>query len=225
MIKTFDKKWEMVFNDIISYKGQNLKNTDLNDRLNIIYNLLENEYIPDDIMDVCTYKVKTYYNLHKDSINNLLEISKKLNYSSRGIYLWNYKNNLKPILFNFDKDSIKSVVREVKDETTFKILNKEEKNEIIINKTINVIENNNIKFEENEKILWINKTYEADVYNLFLKENIQNEKNIGIANVSTLQTSKLLRIAFKNTNASTLLKFKCKYNENFKKWTPLIQIQ
>lgn len=227
MIKTFDKKWEMVFNDIISYKGEHLKNTDLSNRLNIIYNLLENEYTKDDVIDVCSYKVKLYYNLHKDSINNLLELSQKLNYTSRGIYLWNYKTNLKPILFNFNEDSIKSVVREVKDETNFKVLHNDiNKSECKLNNEIlKFVDNTTIEINENEKILWINKTSEADVYNLFLKENIQNEKSIGIANVSTLTTSKLLRIAFKNTNASTLLKFKCKYNENFKKWTPIIQIQ
>ena len=226
MIKTFDKKWVMVFNDIISYKGEHLKNTDLSNRLKIIYNLLENDYTRDDVIDVCTYKVKVYYNLHKDSINNLLELSKNLDYTSRGIYLWNFKSNLKPILFNFNEESIKSVIREVKDETNFKVLNN---NDFIESKIIkndnNIIENKTIEVLENEKILWINKTSEADVYNLFLKENVQNEKSIGIANVSTLTTSKLLRIAFKNTNASTLLKFKCKYNEDFKKWTPIIQLE
>lgn len=226
MIKTFDKKWVMVFNDIISYKGEHLKNTDLSNRLKIIYNLLENDYIRDDVIDVCTYKVKVYYNLHKDSINNLLELSKKLDYTSRGIYLWNFKSNLKPILFNFNEESIKSVIREVKDETNFKVLNNNDFIESKITKNDNnIIENKTIEVLENEKILWINKTSEADVYNLFLKENIQNEKSIGIANVSTLRTSKLLRIAFKNTNASTLLKFKCKYNEDFKKWTPIIQLE
>ena len=49
MIKTFDKKWIMVFNDIISYKGEHLKNIDLSCRLKIIYNLLENEYIIFDL--------------------------------------------------------------------------------------------------------------------------------------------------------------------------------
>ena len=226
MIKTFDKKWVMVFNDIISYKGEHLKNIDLSNRLKIIYNLLENDYTRDDVIDVCTYKVKVYYNLHKDSINNLLELSKKLDYTSRGIYLWNFKSNLKPILFNFNEESIKSVIREVKDETNFKVLNTNDFIECkISNNNNNIIENKTIEVLENEKILWINKTSEADVYNLFLKENIQNEKSIGIANVSTLRTSKLLRIAFKNTNASTLLKFKCKYNEDFKKWTPIIQLE
>lgn len=226
MIKTFDKKWVMVFNDIISYKGEHLKNIDLSNRLKIIYNLLENDYTRDDVIDVCTYKVKVYYNLHKDSINNLLELSKKLDYTSRGIYLWNFKSNLKPILFNFNEESIKSVIREVKDETNFKVLNTNDFIECkISNNNNNIIENKTIEVLENEKILWINKTSEADVYNLFLKENVQNEKSIGIANVSTLTTSKLLRIAFKNTNASTLLKFKCKYNEDFKKWTPIIQLE
>lgn len=225
MIKTFDKKWEMVFNDIISYKGQHLKNVDLSNRLKMIYNLLENDYTKDDVIDVCTYKVKVYYNLHKDSIDNLLELSKKLDYTSRGIYLWNYKSNLKPILFNFNEESIKSVIREVKDETNFKVLNNDDLVESKHMNNDNIIENKTIDISENEKILWLNKTSEADVYNLFLKENIQNEKSIGIANVSTLTTSKLLRIAFKNTNASTLLKFKCKYNEDFKKWTPIIQLQ
>lgn len=225
MIKTFDKKWEMVFNDIISYKGQHLKNVDLSNRLKMIYNLLENDYTKDDVIDVCTYKVKIYYNLHKDSIDNLLELSKKLHYTSRGIYLWNYKSNLKPILFNFNEESIKSVIREVKDETNFKVLNNDDLVESKHINNANIIENKTIDILENEKILWLNKTSEADVYNLFLKENIQNEKSIGIANVSTLTTSKLLRIAFKNTNASTLLKFKCKYNEDFKKWTPIVQLQ
>lgn len=226
MIKTFDKKWVMVFNDIISYKGDHLKNIDLSNRLKIIYNLLENDYTKDDVIDVCTYKVKVYYNLHKDSINNLLELSKKLDYTSRGIYLWNFKSNLKPILFNFNEESIKSVIREVKDETNFKVLNTNDFIECkISNNNNNINENKTIEVLENEKILWINKTSEADVYNLFLKENVQNEKSIGIANVSTLTTSKLLRIAFKNTNASTLLKFKCKYNEDFKKWTPIIQLE
>jgi hypothetical protein len=226
MIKTNSKKWELVFNDIISYKGQHLKTKKLSERLEIIYNLLATEHTPDSTIDVCTYKVKTYYNLHKDSITNLLELSKKLNYTSRGIYLWNDKINYKPILYNFNEENIKSVVREVKDETTFKIL--EESTNIIKNNTNNLTNINEIKenntIENDEKILWINKTSEADVYNLYLKENI-NEKSIGIANVSTLVTSKLLRLAFKNTNASTLLKFKCKYNDIFKKWTPLNQVQ
>ena len=64
---------------------------------------------------MCEYKIKTYCYLNKDSINELIDISKKLNYSSRGIYIWNYNMNHKPILYNFNDENIISVVRNIKD--------------------------------------------------------------------------------------------------------------
>tara|TARA_Y100000389_G_scaffold24262_1_gene20930 strand:+ start:3585 stop:4619 length:1035 start_codon:yes stop_codon:yes gene_type:complete len=222
MIKTYDNKWLFVINDIIGYKGVHLKKKNLESRLEILYNLLENEYTPDKLIDVCTYKIKTYYHLNKNSIEELINISKKINYSSRGIYLWNYNLNYKPILYNFNEDNIINVVRKIKDETKFKTLdslyiNKTEEN----NNENNIIMESSNNLEEDEKILWVSKTADPDVYNLFLKETQSNEKNIGIANVSSLETSKMLRLAFKNKNASTLIKYKCKFNNKFNKWKPL----
>lgn len=223
MIKTKDNKWEFIFNDIIVYKGTHLNNINLDKRLEIIYNLLENEYIPDDILDVCTYKVKNYYYLNKNTFKNLLDLSNTLNYTSRGIYLWNYNINYKPILHNFNENNIVSVVREVKDVTKFKVLENDKnivqenittKNEITKDKETNIL--------DNENILWICKSTEADVYYLY-KDNTKSNY-IGIANVSKLSTSKLLRLAFKNKNVSTIIKFKCEYNNIFNKWTPICEI-
>ena len=239
MIKTYDNKWIFAINDIISYKGTHLKKQTLENRLEIIYNLLENEYTEDEYIDVCKFKIKTYYYIDKNSINELIKISNKINYSSRGIYLWNYNLSYKPILYNFNENNIKDVVRKIKDETKFKTLESIDNNIENNNDNYNVNDNNydnnydknndndnkdKDNLEEDEKILWISKTSEPDVYNLFLKENIQNEKSIGIANVSSLATSKMLRLAFKDKNASTLIKYKCKLNNKFQKWTPLYAI-
>ena len=211
-----------------SYKGEHLKKKNLEVRLEILYNLLENEYIPDELVDVCNYKIKTYYHLNKNNIEKLINISKKINYSSRGIYLWNYNLNYKPILYNFNEENIINVIRKIKDETKFKTLddttisntdnNDNNKNNDNNNEKV-IIDNN--KLEEDEIILWISKTVDPDVYNLYLKETLLNEKSIGIANVSSLETSKMLRLAFKNKNVSTLIKFKCKFNKHFNKWKPL----
>ena len=228
MIKSYDNKWIFAINDIISYKGMYLKKKNLEDRLNIIYNLLENEYNRDEYIDVCDYKVKTYCHLNKDSINELIDISKKLNYSSRGIYIWNYNINYKPILYNFNDDNIKSVVRNIKDETKFKtlenknidIINNENGNDLVketSNKEFN--KEFNKELNDNEKIYWISKTTEPDVYNLHSKESL-NDKPFGIACINNLDKSKMLRLAFKNKNASTLIKFKCIYNTKFNKWVP-----
>jgi hypothetical protein len=222
MIKTYDNKWIFMINDIISYKGNYLKNIKLNERLEIIYNLLDKEYNKNSCIDVCEYQIKKYYYINNNSINELIDFSKKLNYSSRGIYLWNYNLYYKPLLYNFNEDNIVSVVRKIKDETKFKVLDKNETN----NKKTEIIEEimvseNSESLNSDEKILWISKTSEPDVYKLYLKENINNEKEYGIANVSSLSTSKMLRLAFKNKNVSTLIKFKCKYNTYFNKWTPI----
>ena len=223
MIKTYDNKWIFAINDIISYKGTHLKKKNLEERLDIIYNLLENEYYKDENIDVCEYKIKTYCYLNKDSINELIDISKKLNYSSRGIYIWNYNMNHKPILYNFNDENIISVVRNIKDETKFKTLentknietNKGDiKEDILIKEDISEKE-----LKENEKIYWISKTTEPDVYNLHNKESL-NEKAVVIACVNNLAKSKMLRLAFKNKNASTLIKFKCIFDQKFNKWTP-----
>ena len=82
MVKTFDNKWIFIINDIIAYEGNKLDNMILPERLKLIYNILNDKYTQDDICDVCTYKVKNYYYLSKKSINELMDLSKKLNYSS-----------------------------------------------------------------------------------------------------------------------------------------------
>ena len=223
MIKTKDNKWEFIFNDIIVYKGAHLNNIKLDKRLEIIYNLLENEYIPDDILDVYTYKVKNYYYLNKNTFKNLLDLSNTLNYTSRGIYLWNYNINYKPILHNFNENNIVSVVREVKDVTKFKVL-ENDKNVVHENITtkIDITNDKETNILDNENILWICKSTEADVYYLY-KDNTK-ANYIGIANVSKLSTSKMLRLAFKNKNVSTIIKFKCEYNNIFNKWTPVCEL-
>jgi hypothetical protein len=131
--------------------------------------------------------------------------------------------NHKPILYNFNDENIISVVRNIKDETKFKTLentknietNKGDiKEDILIKEDISEKE-----LKENEKIYWISKTTEPDVYNLHNKESL-NEKAVGIACVNNLAKSKMLRLAFKNKNASTLIKFKCIFDQKFNKWTP-----
>lgn len=76
MIKTYDNKWIFMINDIISYKGNYLKNIKLNERLEIIYNLLDKEYNKNSCIDVCEYQIKKYYYINNNSINELIDFSK-----------------------------------------------------------------------------------------------------------------------------------------------------
>ena len=217
-----DGKWIFLMNDIIVYEGKHLKSVLLPDRLKILYNILENQYTPDKIIDVCEFKVKTFYYPFKESIDAMIKLSKELNYTSRGIYLWSYDLKYKPKLHNFNEDNIISVVRKVKDETEFQIKNKSSSdNEIDENIISNIIINNDDNNKNEEKLLWMTQTDYPDVYNLYDNENILISKKIGIALIPNLITSKMIRLSFKNKNSVTLIKVKCLYNIRFNKWYPI----
>jgi len=227
MVKKNDGKWTFLINDIIVYKGNYLENSILPDRLKLLYDLIENCYTPDSTMDVCDFKVKNYYYLYKESINELIELSKKLNYTCRGIYIWSYNLKHKPKLYNFDESTIINVVRQIKDDTTFKTLDETDTSIVSdIPKIPDVPEEtqNNITEilnDEKERILWVMKTSEPDIYKLYDNENIGNSISIGIALIPTMSISKMMRNTFKNCNVVTVAKYKCVYNEKFNKWTPV----
>jgi hypothetical protein len=229
MIKCQDGKWTFLMNDLIGYEGKHLLKTMLPDRLKILYDILETKYTPDKIIDVCQYKIKTYYNIFQESIKELIELSTKLNYTCRGIYMWSYDLRYKPKLYNFNEENIVSVVRKVKDETEFqtkKITSLTESSDILSTKSYHITSDNSqitlINFNKDDaKDLWITHTDYADVYNLYDNENILISKKIGTALIPDLNTSKMIRIAFKNRNAACQMKVKCLYNEKFNKWYPI----
>ena len=230
MIKTTENKWVFIINDIIAYEGKKMDNVILPERLKIVYNILETKYTPDDVCDVCSYKVKNYYYLSKKSLNELLTISKDLNYTCRGIYFSSYYIKHKPKLFNFNEDIIVAVQKKVKDITEFKELTKTSLNtQSSLNQSQTIISTSNImpmepKKNEDYKELWISKTDDPDIYNIYDNHNILTSNKIGIAFVGTLQESIKIRNIFKDKSTTITLKFKCIYNEKFKKYKPIEQI-
>jgi hypothetical protein len=219
MVKCKDNRWTFLINDIICYEGIYLNKKILPERLKIIYNLLEYQYTQDETMDLCNYKVKSYFNMYKESIENIMELSNKLNYTCRGIYIWPYDIKYKPKLYNFDETSVINVVRKTKDITEFKSM---ETDKTVANTDIAKVETEIVNVLNNEeKILYIVKTIEPDIYNVYDNEDVLNKPKIGIALVQTLSDSKLLRNEFRDKNAITNIKFVCVFVEKFKKWRAL----
>ena len=221
MVKCKDNSWTFLINDIICYEGIYLNRKILPERLKIVYNMLEHQYTPDETMDVCNFKVKSYFNMYKESIENIMELSNKLNYTCRGIYIWPYDIKYKPKLYNFDETSVINVVRKTKDITEFKSMETDKPMaKVDIAKVETETEIINVLNNE-EKILYIVKTIEPDIYNVYDNEDVLNKPKIGIALVQTLSDSKLLRNEFRDKNAITNIKFVCVFVEKFKKWRAL----
>lgn len=235
MVKCNDGKWIFLFNDIIAYEGQHLNNMILPDRLKILYNLLDKQYTPDEVIDVCEYKIKSYYTACKESVDALIKMSHELNYTCRGIYIWSNDLRHKNKLYNFNDDNIINVVRKVKDETefqSFESVKSQQPNASSISGLNDVsqvatpstalLKSTTIAMDEGnmEKILWISQTDYPDVYNLYASDNLTSEKH-GIALIPNLITSKMIRLAFKNKNAATMIKSSCRFDTKFNKWYPI----
>jgi hypothetical protein len=229
MVKCKDNTWTFLINDMICYEGIYLNRKSLPERLKLIYNMIDKQYTPDSTIDVCNFKIKTYYYLYRNSIKCLIDMSKELNYTCRGIYFWSHDLRHKPKLYNFDETTIKNVIRKTKDKTEFQTLtdklssDEEEigKNNIIITEQQ---EQKAFEINDGEKLMYLVKTNEPDIYKIFETENILNTKSIGIALVQSLITSRMLRNAFRDKNVTAFIKFKCIYNNKFEKWQPIEQI-
>ena len=72
--------------------------------------------------------------------------------------------------------------------------------------------------------LWISKTDEPDIYNIYDNHNILTSNKLGIAFIASIQDSIKMRNVFKDKSTTITIKFKCNYNEKFKKYQPIEQI-
>lgn len=235
MVKTKDSKWIFIINDIIAFEGKKLDTLILPKRLELIYNLLDTKYTEDKVCDICSYKVKSYYYISKKSLDELLEQSKKLNYTSRGLYFYSYYLKHKPKLLNFDDKVIVDVKKKIKDITEFKsqveLIPSTITSNFILTSNIEVpqipsssvpqvpssINDKNDKYKE----LWVAKTDDADIYYLYDNYNVITSNKIGVALVPTIRDSIRLRNHFKDKNLTYTIKYKCLYNEKFNKYQPI----
>jgi hypothetical protein len=258
MVKCKDNTWSFLINDIICYEGTYLNKKMLPERLKIIYNMLETQYTPDETIDVCNYKVKRYFNMYKEAIETIMELSSNLNYTCRGIYICPYDIKYKPKLYNFDESSVINVVRKTKDITEFnsgtvatpatpatQAAQSQAAPQAAAQAAAQAVAPQAVAASQashavavaparvalvptvpttEEKILYIVKTNEPDIYNVYDNEDVLNKPSIGIALVQTLSDSKLLRNSFRDKNAITNIKFACVYVDKFKKWRAVRQV-
>jgi len=218
--------WIFLVNDVIAYCGKSLTNVQLPKRIEYAYDMFHNKYKPDPLFDVCTFSIKKYVAPTKEAVDGLVELSKILPYTNRGIYLWSHNSRIKPKLYNFDDGLIKSVYRKVKDCPDFRDRSETkpeiQPEEIIpVSTPITPSIKQAIKEEitENEKVLWLRKTENPDIYDIYTTQ--QCSEKLGIAYVQTLMMSKRLRAVFKDQTVAVSIPYVCTYSNHFEKWTPL----
>jgi len=236
MVKDEKGQWIFLINDLIGYQNRFLDNEALPVRIGKAYHLFKNDHHPDALMDVCQFHIKKMLPAIQSNWQELLKLNEELSYTNRGIYLWPFYLKYKPKLINFDDSLIKKVIRKVKDDPTFRESIPSQPESDLFPKSSSFglqgsseglqgsseqtpVTNVPMKSEEGERILYLRKTENPDVYMLFEEE--QAKTKMGIAHIPTLAQSKQIRMVFKDLNVVTSVPYHCVFNNPFQKWTPI----
>ena len=196
-----DKKqhWFLLIGDIYQYIGKSLKKQNIINRINIMYEMLENNYTDDQYTELCPLQIKGYFE-YKELKHLKENIIPKLSYNIRGFYYVPIDTRHAKVLQLFDrkqnqeKQQIKSLPKKEK------IIKKSNKSEINTDK--------NISFQ-------FVKTLKPDIYDLYVQDGDDKVK-IGIPNIPNMKVSKLVR------NLIKVNEMECYIECSFKdlKWIP-----
>ena len=119
LLRDNNDNWTLLLGDIYYYNGKIMKNTNIVDRINIIHNLLEQEYNYDSFSDICPIQVKKYFDF-KDTDTIFKDFIPNLNYDTRGFYFVPIKASYSRILYLFKEGDLE-IKKEKKNTLNFQI--------------------------------------------------------------------------------------------------------
>mgnify|MGYP001225824802 CR=1 FL=1 len=203
LLRDKDNNWLYIINNLVLYKKILMKDRHINQKIDIIYDILSNKYIRDDNLEICPLFVKRLFSNHELEYMIKTYIP-SLNYNCRGLYFEGIRN-LKNHLFLFPKNTNFENVKNVKKSKEIK------KN---VDREFTNIDLSNISTIN----FMVKKTETSDIYNLYIM-NDNDLVKYGNALIPNLKTSKLIRKIFSDGNDN--ITFKCEYNKSMQKWKPL----
>ena len=91
LLRDKDDNWLYIINNLVIYKAKLMKDKKINYKLNVVYDILTNNYQKDDNLEICPLYVKRLFANHEFSymIKNYIP---NLNYNCRGIYFEGIRN-------------------------------------------------------------------------------------------------------------------------------------
>ena len=216
LLRNEDDNWLYIINNIILHKGELLKNKNIMNKLNIVYDILGNHYKKDDHLEICPLYVKRLFSYHEwDYV--VKQYIPSLKFKCRGIYfegIRNLNNHLYLFPRNQKFNKLSTEEGKVIKETIEKVKEvKKQDNKKMINSKVNIEELRSKDFMN----FVLRKTDTSDIYNLYCYDNDEIRK-YGIALIDTLKTSKKTNKYFKGGKDS--VNVKCEYQADKEKWIP-----
>jgi hypothetical protein len=227
MIKYDDKKWTFIINDIISYNNSHLTNVNLIKRLSTLNTILTDHYKPDDILDVCKLQIKRYFGYSEyDTV--LESFIPSLSYKTKGLIFKSIHLKFPSYLYVFDEKTRENIENNSKLRNISTQNNTQNTNNTNTNTNTNTHNTQNTNTNTNHiplnKLditmdieLKIVKGDKPDTYYLY---TLDNDEKIGLVGIPNLKISKWIQNLLREKRED---KVRCKYNDIFKKWVPIME--
>jgi hypothetical protein len=192
LVKDKDGNSVLLLNDVIILRNETTKKMTLVEKYNKIYDILDREYVRDEIIEPCFIQVKKLFTTQ--NVKYILNYVDKLEYEVRGL-IFHPINSSFPTFYWDDKNGELKKPEEL-------TVDKLKEYSARIKKTL---------------IFSIKRTTQPDVYELYIN-NHGSLVYYDIAHVPTLDTSRALKKWFKENAAEEMLTCECKYFDKFSKW-------
>jgi len=202
-----DKKqsWFLLIGDLYQYCGKSQQRQDIIKRVNIIYQLLSDNYTDDSYLDLCPLQVKGFFE-YKDLQHLKENIMPKLPYQVRGFYYVPINTKHAKVLQLLDRKPQQQPQQKVP--TAVNTGYKEKKP--VFKKPV-VIEVNTDK----RVIFQFLKTLKPDIYDIYVQDGGDKIK-VGIPSIPNMRVSKLVRKAMKDREMECFIE--CAFKDS--KWIP-----
>ena len=233
LIKDYNDKWLFLINDMFSFCGKQLSKSNKLVRIKKIYELLNNFYTDDPILDVCNFQIKRYFEYKQ--LNYLLtNFIPKLQYNVNGLLFngFNYKQPNLLLLNRFQNNNNKNTnTTKQKKINLFEINSNSNSNQTIKNTITTTKSKPNKSNKPNkpnkpktpeQKYPKTNGEFDfivnrkQGIFQLTCLIN-NNEKVFGFARIDSLKKQKLILKYLKQLKNDKQLIMKCQYNLKFKK--------
>ena len=209
LMKDNDGQWIYFVTDIHLYKGKGTYMKPLQERIEIVKDILENQYIINE-MDFCTFEMKEYfsYAFLEDLSNGYRQ---RLNYKCSGLIFKNQIKSEKALLYIFMENRTNTI----QPQSTTSFVN------VPIKPKIKVVDSALLDDEDfiaENRVFLLKTTELPDVYELYALDKDQKNIKVGMAGITSLEISQNISNIIGDQEE---LSMECRYIPRFKKWEPV----
>ena len=215
LIRDKYQHWFLLIGDLYQYCGKSQQRFDIITRVNIIYQMLEENYTDDSYLDLCPLQVKSYFEF-KDIENIKKHTFPKLSYNVRGFYYVPVTNNPKyaKVLHLFDRKKLQHNNNSNSNNNSNKNNTVSTPKKTFSKPHVNKEEDKPVNTNKKLAFQFV-KTLKPDIYDLYVIDGDDKIK-VGIPSISNMRVSKLVRNNMKKNEMECFIE--CSFKDS--KWIP-----